>query len=89
MASSSIFSQFRSYAIKLLVARLKPKLGPLLKQQQLDWSDVLPALELIDSRQELQAAMDEPEAFLTRLADAATPAAIKLLVARLKPKPRA
>ena len=40
------------------------------------WEDVLPALELVDTPEELQAAFDDPEGFLRNLAVAAGPAPV-------------
>ena len=49
------------------------------------WEDALPALELIDTLEEVQAAIADPEAFLTNLASASAPVAIRLAIAKLKP----
>lgn len=71
--------------MRLLIARLRPKLEPLLVMQGLEWSDVKPALELIDTAEELQAALEDVEGFLRQLASAAGAAAKRMLVARLRP----
>ena len=52
----------------------------------LTWDDVLPAFELIDTMEELQAALEDIEGFLRALASAAGPAAKRLAIARLRPK---
>ena len=44
-----------------------------------------PALLLIDSVEELEAAMADPEAFLKRLASSASAAGLRLLVSRARP----
>eukprot|EP00966_Prymnesium_polylepis_P305868 7068203-Prymnesium_polylepis.1 len=72
-------------AIKLLVAKLRPGLTPVLEKRGLSWGDMQSALELVDSAQELRDAISQPDAFLTRLADAAGPATVKLLIVTLKP----
>ncbi len=45
-----------------------------------------PALEMVDTVEELTAAINDPEAFLKKLAEASGPAAKKLLIAQLHPK---
>ena len=70
-------------AMRFLIAKARPKVEPLIVP--LAWEDVLPALALIDSVEELKEAVAEPEAFLEKLAEAATPAAKRLLVAKAKP----
>ena len=72
-------------AKKLALAMLKPKVEPLANKMGLEWRDVLPALELVDSVEELHAAVAEPEAFLLRLGEAMGPAAKRLLIAKAKP----
>jgi hypothetical protein len=57
-------------AKKLAIMRLKPELEPQLRKTGLEWADVVPALETIDSVEELKDAMAEPAAFLARLAEA-------------------
>ena len=70
----------------LLIAKLRPKLEPVVEKQGLEWGDVVPALELVDSVEELEAAIADPEAFLQSLAHSMGPAAKKFLVAKLRPK---
>ena len=48
---------------------LKQKLEPYLRKMGLEWADVVPVLEAIDSVEELKDAVAEPEAFLARLAE--------------------
>ena len=72
-------------AKKLLIAKLRPKLEPHVLRDGLAWEDVAPALELVDSVSELEAAMDDPEAFLARLLTVAGPAAKRMAIARLRP----
>jgi hypothetical protein len=61
-------------AKKLVIMHLKPKLEPYLRKTGLEWADVVPVLETIDSVAELKDAVAEPEAFLERLAQASGPA---------------
>ena len=49
-----------------------------------EWADALPALELVDSLEEIQAALDDPDAFLQSLMAAAGPAAKAMLTAKLR-----
>ena len=53
---------------KMAIAKLGPKLAPWLAKHGLALQDVLPVLELVDSMEELAAALADPEAFLARLA---------------------
>ena len=54
--------------------------------EPLTWADVQPAIELIDSIEELQAAIKAPEAFLKALIEQTIgPVAIRIAVKRLKP----
>jgi chemotaxis protein histidine kinase CheA len=67
-----------SVGARLLIWCLKPKFEPQLHEQGLEWADVVPALETIDSVEELKDAVAEPEAVLKRLAEASVPLAKKL-----------
>merc|ERR1711865_1018933 len=51
-------------AVRLLIAMLKKPMVPVLAERGLDWRDVLPALQLVDSMDELKAAAADPAAFL-------------------------
>merc|ERR1719230_1605801 len=73
-------------AIKLLIAKLRPKLESVLMHHDIRWEDALPALELIDTMEEITAAIDDPEGFMHNLMNAAGPMAIKMLIAQLRPK---
>ena len=53
---------------KMAIAKLGPKLAPWLAKHGLALQDVLPVLELVDSMEDLAAALTDPEAFLARLA---------------------
>ena len=57
------------------IEAIKSKLKPHLRKQALEWADVVPALEEIESIEELKAVVDDPVAFLARLAAASGPAA--------------
>ncbi len=73
-------------AKRAIIARLRPALEPHLAKQHLAWADVLPALEAIDTLEELEAAISEPETFLSQLmATVVGPAARKMVIARLRP----
>ena len=50
-----------SCCIRLAIARLKPVLEPLLERQSLSWKEALPALELIDSLEEVEESLLDPE----------------------------
>ena len=68
-------------AIKLAIARLKHVIEPVLPKP-LTIADVLPAIELIDSIEELRAAVEAPDEFLEKLMkEAVGPAAIKVAIA--------
>lgn len=73
-------------AMKLLMVQLRPHMIKYLTPIGLTWADVKPAFALIDTIEELQEALDNPEAFLTKLASASGPAAKRFLVAKLRPK---
>jgi hypothetical protein len=73
-------------ARKLLLSKLKPLLEPYLQQQSLTWVDVQPALELVDSLAELEAASSNPEAFFKKLLKGGGPAARRMLIAQLRPR---
>jgi predicted protein tyrosine phosphatase len=74
-------------AKKLAIMRLKPELEPQLRKTRLEWADVVPVLEAVDSIEELKDAMVEPQAFLARLVKASGSAGKKLAIMRPKPKP--
>ena len=71
---------------RLLVAQLRPKIQPITQRIGLTWDDVLTALEMIDTVEELQAAFSDPEAFLEALVNAGGPAAKRMLLAKLRPR---
>ena len=75
-----------SAAKKLAIAQLKPVIQLHLRKQGLEWADVVPVLETIDSIEELQAAVNDPEAFLDRVLRSSGPAAKKLAIMHLKPR---
>jgi predicted protein tyrosine phosphatase len=57
-------------AKKLAIVHLKPPLEPHLAKHGLEWSDVVPVLEEVDSIDELKAAVESPMAFLDRVSKA-------------------
>ena len=63
----------------------RPKLeATLATRHALLWADALPALELVDSLEEIQAAVNDPDAFLQQTVAVAGPAAKAMLTARLR-----
>eukprot|EP01051_Picozoa_sp_SAG22_P010826 SAG22_NODE_996_length_6115_cov_59.761303_1_plen_1780_part_01 len=73
-------------ASTLALARLRPALEPLLSKQGLTWEAALPALQLLDSVEEISAAVEAPEKFLQKLMVAAGPVAIRLALSKLQPQ---
>ena len=73
-------------AKKIAAAKLRPKLEPKLAKHELEWADVMPALELMDTVEELEAAIDDPEAFCRRLLSAVGPVGKRIALAKLRPK---
>jgi hypothetical protein len=69
-----------------LLAKLRPELEPIFQRRGLAWADALSVIELVDSVEELRAAVDDPEAFLAQLVDAGGPAAIRFLLGQLRPR---
>ena len=69
-------------ARKWALAKARPRIEPELKKQGLAWEDVLPILETIDTVEEIQQAIDDPEAFMRKLATASGPAARKVALAK-------
>merc|ERR1719161_1007691 len=74
-------------AKKILIAKLKPLLKPHLEKQGLTFEDVVPALEMVDSVEELKGALADPEGFLEMLStEFFLPKVVKkMLIAKLKP----
>lgn len=68
------------------IGKLRPKLEPKLQEHGLEWEDVKPALEMVDSYDELVAAKEDPYTFLTNLAKVSQPIAVKFALAKLRPK---
>jgi hypothetical protein len=54
-------------AKKLAIMHLRPPLTPHLHTLGLEWADVVPVLEAIDSIDELREAIDDPQAILGRV----------------------
>ena len=74
-------------ARRMLIAQLRPHAEPSVQQQGLEWSDVLPMLDAVDSQDELQQALKDPEFFLKKLlARADGQVARKLIYSRLRPQ---
>lgn len=71
------------------IARMRPLLEEaVLNATGLGWEGIVPVLNLIDSMDDLQAALDGPEAFMQTLLSAASPFATQLALARLEPQLR-
>jgi hypothetical protein len=79
-------------ARKLILAKLRPRLEPPLAARGLQWEDALcvleapQALELVDTMEELRAAVEDPGGLLRRLADVGGPVARRLLLAQMRPQ---
>jgi hypothetical protein len=86
IADPVAFVERVSRAKKLAIMHLKPRLEPHLRARGLEWADVVPVLETIDSIEELRAAVDDPEALLEQVSKASSPAAKKLAIMHLKPR---
>ena len=72
--------------VKLATIQLRPKLEPKLASRDLAWDDVLSALELVGSVDEILNAVDDPEQFLQKLMWEVGPVGKKMAVAQLRPK---
>ena len=83
---TSILSMVGPIAKKMAAAKLRPALEALVAKQGLEWADVGPALELMDSVEELEAALDDPEAFVAGLLSAVGPVGQRIALAKLRPK---
>jgi hypothetical protein len=70
---------------KMFVLTLKPVLEPVLEEEGLEWKDMQPILNKMDSVEELQLAVDDPAAIFEKLLMASSPAGKRLLVLSLKP----
>merc|ERR1719214_370317 len=66
--------------------KLRQKLKPHLEERGLTFDDVRPALEQVDTIEELQAAVANPSEFLENLARSTGPAAKKYAMMKLRPK---
>ena len=70
---------------RIALAKLRPNLeATLATRHALLWADALPALELVDSLEEIQAAVNDPDAFVQTLMATAGPAAKAMLTAKLR-----
>lgn len=68
-----------------LLGQARHVLEPQLHERGLTWEDAKPAIEMIDSVEELRRAAEDPAAFLTNLASLARPIAMRWLLATLRP----
>jgi hypothetical protein len=76
-----LMSTMGSAAIAAAIAKLRPHIEAKVNAHGLTWDDVLPAIELIDSVDEILAAIDDAEAFLSRLLASAK----TLVIGKLRP----
>ena len=51
----------------MLIAQCRHRVMPNLPKQGLQWSHVQPVLESVESQDELQQAMNDPDSFLNKL----------------------
>ena len=58
----------RPGALRMVIASLRPRFEPKLVAQR--WENVVPALEAIDTLDEIRAAVEDPQDFLRRIAGA-------------------
>lgn len=81
--------------IRYLIAQSRVPLEPLLENvYNLSWDEVLPALQLIDSVEDIKRAMEDPQEFLNSLLDESLvlagskleEVAVSLFIAKVKPK---
>ena len=90
LAPAELIELARPLLYKKLEEKLEPKLKKLCHKWKvtIEWDDVISLLEQIDTLEELQStiqqAVEDPEAFLKRLAGAAKPAAKRLMLSRLR-----
>ena len=52
----------------ILIAQCRPHMEPSLQKQGLQWPDVQPMLESVDSQDDLQQATEDPDSFLKQFA---------------------
>ena len=71
---------------RLLIAELRPRLEPLLESRGLTWEGVAAVVDKVGGLAELQAALDDPEAFVQKLLEMVGPAVIKLAIMKLRAK---
>jgi hypothetical protein len=72
---------------KIALAKLRPLLTPLLEKAGLDWEDAKPAIELVATVRRLQKALADPELFVRDLLAATGPAAMKIILAKVRKTP--
>ena len=68
----------------LAIAKLRPRIEPLAQMQGVSWGDMLSVLECVDTMEELQAALADPEALLASMAASLGPAAKAFAIAKLR-----
>ena len=70
--------------MKLLIGQLRKPMQPQCAKRGLLWADVLPALETVESVDDLKGAAADPPGFLDKLQEMGGPAARKLLIGALR-----
>ena len=73
-------------ARRMLIAQCRPHVEPSLPKQGLQWSDVQPVLESVESQDELQQAMNDPDSFLKQLLAGAGGEVARNLLSKLNPR---
>eukprot|EP01050_Picozoa_sp_SAG11_P010579 SAG11_NODE_1067_length_5980_cov_2.560109_1_plen_426_part_00 len=77
---------FQSMGPAAIRALFRPKIESVLVRWGITWDDALPALQLIDTVEEIQEAIENPDQFLKKLLKAMGPVAICAIFAKLRPK---
>jgi predicted protein tyrosine phosphatase len=73
-------------ALKCAIAKLRPKVQQVLNKCGLQWTDLLPIIEQVDSLEELQEGAVDPDGFLELLAKRSKAIAVRMFITRLWPK---
>merc|ERR1719253_5107 len=73
-------------SIPIAVKLMRPKLEPRLKKRGFEWADIAPLLEQVDTVEEVEQAIEDPEAFFKGLMNSSIPLAVKLMRPKLEPR---
>jgi len=71
-------------ARRVALKALRPKLEPLLEKQQVSWDDAVGILDELDTVEELQQLVEDPQQFMDRIVKKSGPIAKKWAMAQLK-----